>query len=217
LPYQDIYINKGKLSPFKDDTIPNVTFTYSALFSDSSGPCNKRAPSIAMERNNANNVYVAWEDNRTATSSCSADYTIRAAVGPPPKNPPPNPLPAQNPPTSYPILSAIYLGSGSQTEPSIGVFQSNRTLPDRRSVFCTGICFTKGKTPTSSRDLFWSTTGPILAADDTGAADPHSPKPCCGFHRGQSEYGNVYVAWQDNRNGSNYNIFLPRRKKDETF
>jgi hypothetical protein len=150
-------------------------------------------------------MYVAWEDNR---SSCGTDYNVQAAAEPYPPSPP----------QSFPVLPN--LGTGNQSDPTIGFFSNELYVAWTGSQRgCTGICFAQGKNPANTSGANsstpWSTSPVPLLVNDSVFA--HRAKPSLfvdSAGTGQNN-GNVYVVWQDDRNGS-YDIFIAKKKRDGT-
>ncbi len=205
-----IYANKGKLSAFNDNTVPDLTFTIPNLFSDSVGTFCKSTPSIATD---GTKIYVAWQD--ALTDAPCGNYIIRAAAGAAPADP------APSPPMSYPILPAAYTATGDQTEPTVGLYQNDLYIAwTGNQSFCSGICFTKGRAPTGSITS-WSSTAPVLVNDSIGLGNfpvAHFIHPSLAVNSagtGQN-VGDVYVVWQDDRNGKN-DIFFAKKDKNGTL
>jgi hypothetical protein len=149
-------------------------------------------------------VYVAWQDNRIFNnpSSCGT-YNIRVAKGLPPAAPPAAPPTLQNfpPPANFPLPFTNTITPENQTEPSVALPASGGNLYiawTDAQVVNHDIYFTKGPV-----DANITLTTPVRVNDDAGGADHTTPSLAL------DHINNVYVAWQDTRNG-NPDIFFAK-------
>jgi len=176
-------------------TIRDITFGTPVRFDDG-GTCDQRAPSIATD---GTNVYVAWQDTQTTSPPCSSTYAVRAAVRPV--------TDLTTATTSFAIPLTNTTTPENQTEPSVALDNIGNLYiawTDAQAVN-NDTYFTKGPL-----DATITSTTPVRV-NDPGVTDHIHPSLALDHN------GNVYVAWQDDRNGNNDIFFAKSTDGGATF